>query len=356
MTSRILHERLSNQTAQANKIERRSIVRSIRIYAIIVAASLIAAFGIAEIYLRVAYADGLSFGAHRGPFVARFERDFQFNRYDGPSRGPEVTGPKDEHTVRILVQGDSITWGQGVKREDELFPSVLAERLRSAGEEVEVAVLARPGREIDGHLEQIGKWGAAIAPDIIIYQWFINDVEIDKTHRPERGRLWRQLLFPGIVTRYSYLWFLLEYRTETAADGEPYETYVLQHFGKGSEGWDLFAEQFRAWAAEAKRLTPNVVVAFYPYLLDPPEFPMLEFHGWLAELCAEEGIATIDLMKPLGVFRDDLTRTYASPFDAHPNVETHALIADALYARLRELWPDLLDRGADKVAHQHNST
>ena len=350
MDAKILHRSRSNGASQAKEIDQRGGFRSITTYLLIAVVTIIVTFGMAELFLRVTYSDGLSFSAHRGPFVARFERDFQFNRYDGPSRGPEVTGPKDEHSVRVLVQGNSITWGQGVKDENLLYPSRLGERLRSNALGFEVAVLARPGREIDGHLEQLGKWGKEIDPDVIIYQWYINDLELDKSRRPVRGGMWRRLVFPGFVTNHSYLWFLLDYRIARLLNNEPYEDHMRERFPKGSEGWNIFVEQFRGWAAEAKRLTPNVLVAFYPYLLSPPEVPLLEFNAWMEELCEQEGIAVIDLLESLDAFRDDYTKIYASPFDAHPNAAAHAQIADALYDRLRELWPSVVDPGSDKSA------
>jgi hypothetical protein len=73
----------------------------------------IAMFAVGEAFLRWVYLDGMSFSSHVGPIVRRFERDFRFNRYDGPSRGPEVWGEKGPSEVRILFQGDSITWGKG---------------------------------------------------------------------------------------------------------------------------------------------------------------------------------------------------------------------------------------------------
>ena len=76
----------------------------------------IISISVGEIGLRLYYWDGTSFGAHAGPLVERYEKDFSLNRFDGPSRDPGTTGPKASGALRILVQGDSITWGQGVKR------------------------------------------------------------------------------------------------------------------------------------------------------------------------------------------------------------------------------------------------
>jgi lysophospholipase L1-like esterase len=306
--------------------------------------------GLGELYLRLAYWDGTTFASGRGPFGARFARNFQFNRYDGPSRGPEVTGAKGDDSIRILIQGDSITWGKGVKPESLLYSSLLQERARSVDPDVEVAVLAYPGREIDGHLAQLGKWGEEIDPDVIIYQWYINDVELDKSHRPRRDRWWQRFVFPGFVTERSYLWYLLDYRIGTLLPDAQHEDYMLERFHRDSQGWRIFAEQFHAWAAKAKRLTPNVLVALYPHLLPSPEVPLTEFSDWMEELCESEGIAVIDLLEPLEVFRDDFTKTFASPFDSHPNTAAHARIADALYDRIRELWPTVLHPPSDDPA------
>jgi uncharacterized protein YeaO (DUF488 family) len=168
-----------------------------------------------------------------------------------------------------------------VKDEGLLYPSLLGQRLRSIDPGVEVAVLARPGREIDGHLAQLHKWGKEIAADLIIYEWYINDLEIDKSDRPGRDRGWRRFVFPGFVTQRSYLWYFLDYRIGTLLPVTRYEDYMRAHFHRDSEGWRAFAEQFHAWAAEAKQLTPNVLVALYPYLLAPPRCPCWSStHGW----------------------------------------------------------------------------
>ncbi len=320
----------------------KSFLRSIRTIVGITAITMIAFVGFAELYLRAAYSEGLSFGSHHGPYVRQFERDFQFNRFDGPSRGPEVTGPKGAQGVRVLIQGDSITWGQGVKDENALYSSLLRDRLRSADAASEVAVLAYPGREIDGHLAQIGEWGEDIDPDIVIYQWYINDIELDKTGRPGASWNWRRFVFPGFITNRSYLWYLLDYEISTLQSGGSYEDYIREQFGEGTEGWRSFTDDFHQWASAAKRLTPHVLVVLYPDIL-PSGVQLGSFHDRMQELTRQEGIAVLDLRQPLDMFRDDWTQTYASQFDGHPNAATHERIAEALYDRLRELWPELLD-------------
>jgi hypothetical protein len=73
-----------------------------------------------ELVLRVLYWDGISINhGDYGAMSRRFGRDFQYNRFD-KSRGPDVAGKKDADSVRVLVQEDSITWGQGIKHEYDM--------------------------------------------------------------------------------------------------------------------------------------------------------------------------------------------------------------------------------------------
>jgi hypothetical protein len=157
-------------------------------------------------------------------------------------------------------------------------------------------------------------------------------------------------VFPGFIRKHSFLWYLLDYRLGVWLRSESQNDYMYTYYSKGTNDWRRFAEHFHAWALEAKRLTPNVLVALYPQLLPSPEVPYLEFNRWMRELCEKEGIAVIDLLEPLDVFRDDFTQTYASPFDSHPNAATHARIADALYDCILELWPSMLHPALDAPA------
>lgn len=310
-----------------------------------------------EIIMRLVFFDGESFGSHGGPLVERFEQDFKFNRFDGPSRGPQPNGPKSRNKTRILIQGDSITWGQGVRNEGQLFSSQLLARLKKSGASVDMAVLARPGREVDGHRQQLEQWGRELKPDVIIYQWFVNDIELEKRDRPRAWTPWRRLFFFNALKDNSYFLFFLDFSVERLISGaaSSYEEYFSIQYEEDSDNWLAFEEEFREWAALAKRLTPRVIVALYPYMSLPPgEHPAVpteikDIHRRMYKLCRINDLVWLDLSNMLTRF-DDSRTVKATLFDAHPSAEVHRAIAEALYVQLQASWPGFFQ--GDPIARQ----
>jgi lysophospholipase L1-like esterase len=329
---------------------RRAVLAQVRTLIITATISLVAMFAVGELTLRWMYRDGMSFSSHLGPLERRFEQGFRFNRFDGPSRGPEVVGPKSPGELRVLSQGDSITWGQGVKDEAVLYPDRLLTRLRAANPAFTEATLARPGRELDDHFAQLVKWGEEIQPDLIIYQWYINDMELDKSHRPAPNkRIWRQLFFHAEMMRYSYLWFFLDYVLDIKLprNTQSYQDYIATQYAATSAEWARFAQLFHAWSAAARRLTPHVIVMLVPQIMDRIE--LVEFHDRMIELCRQEGVVALDLIPWFDVFKDDYSQTFATPFDNHPSALAHQRMAEALYHTIEATWPELLQPPSDQV-------
>jgi lysophospholipase L1-like esterase len=295
-----------------------------------------------ELVARVWFHDGMTFGNHFGPLVRRYERDFVMNGREGPSRGPDVAGPPAAGRARILVQGDSITWGQGVRKESELYTTVALEKLRATHAETEMAVLAFPGREIDTHVEQLQKHGAEVRPDVVVYQWYVNDCEIHPgLTRPTIRPPWRRLFFHGVLSESSFLWSLLDNQGQilvVEGDGG-YLDYVVGAFAEDTPAWKTFADVFAQWAAEAKKLTPRVLVILYPHVPDP-EFRMRPIYERMHALCARHGIEYLDLVEPLAHYCEHPEDLASSRFDLHPNAKVHAAMGEALAAKLLATWPD----------------
>jgi lysophospholipase L1-like esterase len=300
-----------------------------------------------EIILRLAYPNGESFGSHGGPMVARFERDFRLNRYDGPSRGPEIADDSNPDAVRLLVQGDSLTWGQGVRDEESLYTTRVLAALRKQGVDAEMAVLAQTGREIDGHVRQLRDSVDALRPDVVIYQWYVNDIEIDKSFRPARNWLWRRTFIHRFLIQRSYLWFFLDYNVANLfSSGGAYEDYLVEHYAEGSPAWNDSAELFEQWCTLATTATPRVLVVLYPLMEQPdgapPTFSPIgqAISERVQRLCTEARY--LDLRPAFARF-SDAGELKATPYDGHPSAAAHAVMADEITRSLQKLWPDLFD-------------
>lgn len=336
-------------TGKPRRYRARLIRKACRIGAGLLVAALIST-SVAEIALRLYYRDGMSFGSHAGPFVSRYERDFRFNRFDGPSRGPETTGQKASGALRILVQGDSITWGQGVKREADIYTSRLLRQLQAAGSNVEMAVLAYPGRDLDGHLEQLRKWGKELNPDIIIYQWYDNDMDLDRARWLLRHNwIWRTR-FHRQLAMHSYLYFLTDYSLDVLLDPlfpiPSYTDMMVRRFSADGDAWRDFSVLFEEWSRLARSLTPRVLVAVYPHMMfeagEPPRLDagMEALQSRFEALCTRERFAVVDLFDSLRTFGDS-RQLNATGFDGHPSPAAHRAIAGAVGTALEQSWPDM---------------
>lgn len=298
-----------------------------------------------EVALRIWYWDGASFANHYGPIVRDFERDMVFNRYHGPSRGPEI-GEIRSDAWRLLIQGDSITWGQGVRDERDLYSTRLLAEMRSTGAPFEMAVLANMGREIDGHVAQLERYGRETNPDLLIYQWYSNDLQVDhvKSVPGSQPPMWRRfVLYPGLVS-HSYFWFFLDSSLSSILYGREqglaYTNFLVDHYADGTPGWMAFESIFAEWAALAETLSPRTLVVLYTHfgrsgVSDAP------LRRQVAALAKEHGFEVLDLEGALRAAAADPQELLASPFDSHPGAKGHAVMAAAISEKILSRWPEL---------------
>jgi sugar phosphate isomerase/epimerase/lysophospholipase L1-like esterase len=97
---------------------------------------------------------------------------------DAGFRGGPLPGAKRAGVYRIVVLGDSFTWGYGV-RERQAYPARLARRLnaRTGGApRVEVVNLGVPGAGPLDYLWHLEHTGLALDPDLVVVGLFANDV------------------------------------------------------------------------------------------------------------------------------------------------------------------------------------
>lgn len=177
---------------------------------------------------------------------------------------------------RIMILGDSITFGQGLADDADPWPERLARRFEHEQTPVEMAVYAWPGRDIDIHEQQFVASAHRIMPDAFIYQWFVNDIE-DAHLRPDNRRWWQHTTADAWLSRHSYLYFLLDTRLGRLLP--PVETsyvqYLLNNYPAGSLEWDRFERTFHNLAVRVDETVPGQkLLVLYPVLPFSGRYPL----------------------------------------------------------------------------------
>lgn len=262
-------------------------------------------------------------------------------------RTDEYTTAHPPRTCRIVVLGDSITWGQGVALEDT-FAARLEEQLRprlaAVGLDVEVIAIGVPGARLIDHVIRLHAHVAALQPDLVVLQYFPNDVEYYDDLRQEDPlaaaeehsevlKLIHQVQLRDLFWRQLAAWI------------EP-----------TSLSWRLYTEgiaEIAGWSRSSG--TPVVVAAFPPSDQRPDGGNFDGFRG-LAEfqplleppLEALEA-AGLPLLRVVEAYRHEAGREFlcVSPEDGHPNARAHAIVAAALAAFLTD--GGWLPAGPDEV-------
>ena len=85
---------------------------------------------------------------------------------------------KPEGAYRILVLGDSITQGLGVKHDRDLFTAVLERRLGARGADAEVLNFGVSGYNTQQEVETLRDKGLRYAPDLVVLAFCVNDDEL----------------------------------------------------------------------------------------------------------------------------------------------------------------------------------
>ena len=96
-------------------------------------------------------------------------------------RGPELELEPADGTLRIVVLGDSFTFGQGVNYAAS-YPAVLEEQLRSAGINAEVLNFGVPGHSTPQSVALARARVTPLKPDLVLLSVFANDLSAAESY------------------------------------------------------------------------------------------------------------------------------------------------------------------------------
>lgn len=247
-------------------------------------------------------------------------------------RDVERQRTKPAMTHRILVLGDSITFGWGVPFE-KTFCQVLEKSLNAdspiPGSRIEVLNAGVGNLNTAMEVAYFKNEGLSLQPDLVLLAWFINDAE----PRPLPRRNW--------LAHHSYAYVWLDSAVDAGmrrTRGRPdYREYYAGLYRDANPGWPQCRQAIRELAevCQARGIPCGVVLV--------PELHSLgsgyEFSGVHAAVrkeCEEAGLPVWDLLDAFPA-DGDARRYWVSPEDAHPNAAANELMAAEIDSDLRPL-------------------
>jgi hypothetical protein len=217
-----------------------------------------------------------------GPGGERFEHLFVIDQ----QRGRMEIGPRTRGVPRLVVFGDSVSWGYGVREWSDIWPELLVRHLaRETGLMHQLALVAAPGRNMGEHFFEMQELKSDLHPDVFIYQWYVNDLEVASI-RPDGRRAWQQWPWHEQLRLRSYLYFFLDNRLSMflPPPTRSYRDHILQDFNPGSVEWSEFERYFHSFAVHAREIAPLRLMVLYPQVPFSGEYPLQPIHDRMRAL------------------------------------------------------------------------
>lgn len=254
--------------------------------------------------------------------VLHFEDNVGFRRRNGPF-------PEKGDAYRIMVVGDSKTYGGGVA--EEWTYSGLLERALQKDYRIDVVNLGRPGFQSEDILGVIQGYTPELLPDLIIYGINVNDF----LPSGQGGYISYQLPLPGkwkeyfnrrtrvsplLGRGYDALVALLGLRHDYVDDIIDAESPYRTDFTKNLERMNHYV---------LSQGMPPILGLFLVLPMDGKDPRIQRIAGFAQSAMTQAGFKHVPVPEPdLDLSPGDLM---VSAWDGHPNELGHSLIAESLY-------------------------
>jgi hypothetical protein len=295
----------------------------------------------AEMATRWLLRDVTTTGDNGGYFSRRWHRENRAPLNAAGFRGRPFAADKPAGVFRVAVVGDSFTYGNGIRAEDR-FTEVMQARLP---EHIEVLNFGRAGDNTPQHAEQVKALVPSIAPDFILLQWYVNDVEDDDwRQRPRMRPLIPVVAWHDWLRMHSALYSVATVRWGEMQVGlgmtMSYHAYIHGRF-RDPETREVRADRdllVGAIAHAQKHHVPMAMVLFPDTsgdLGDGYEFGYL--HDRVLSICAEQRIRCLDLRKDFAAVKDR-QKLWANRLDHHPSALANAIAANRILETFSTDW------------------
>ena len=240
---------------------------------------------------------------------------------------------KGAGTRRVLVIGDSYTWGYAVA-EEEAYPQVAERLLQERGHpDIEVINGAVPDYNSRQERALLERLMPAYEPDAVVLGYVMNDAEPstalptppEETYR--HANSWFLAELAEVANRHLFKRRVLETNKDTVSGA------YLDGFAERSPKWQDSKQAIREMRdlCAAARI-PFVVVILPDFTQDfDGRYGLQPIHDAVSSWGRELDVPVFDLLIPL---RGEDHQALSVPWDGHPNAEAHRRLADFLVGRI----------------------
>jgi hypothetical protein len=261
-------------------------------------------------------------------------------------RGPAYNTPKSPGTSRVLLLGDSFTFGAGVADDAAVFPAILEQRLNAshsqADTRVEILNGGIPGSRTAAWVTLLNGVKDAFEPDVIVAVFFLRDgtltssiggffgpIRDEITERNRTSRLYQQ----------SYVYRLFRDGRDRNLIATRYAQAINESYlGNSSqtEEWSVARANLLEIQRIGSSLGAKVGLVVFPILVDLGDtYPFQAVCDLLVQFGNANDFLTFDL---LPAFRGhEASALWVAPQDQHPNEVGHLIAADALMPHFESL-------------------
>ncbi len=306
---------------------------------------------IAEFTTRYYYRDVLSTPTTISYFHLKHEQQFLEESNPLKFRGKRFSIEKTDK-FRIVVMGDSFSWGQGVYPYTRRFPELLEKKLhKKYGNNIEVINLGVAGLDLPQYAA-FQPFVISLKPDFVLYQWYINDMDVTPSKALYKKphlipiKSWHEYLY-----KHSALYYVLERGMAQAKALFGSQTSYTDHLINTYKDPDSigYKKAMRALKKVLNGFQKNDIpfgIVLFPDTgsKQPMSSYRLGFlHKMVLDECESRHATCLDLTKSYSVFDNDMQKTWANVFDAHPSEAVHKLAAQKIFQTYDPVWKQMLE-------------
>ncbi len=253
-------------------------------------------------------------------------------------RGADFPRAKPAGAYRIVILGDSFTFGEGTP-ETLIYPSLLGEALRGRradGRWIEVINLGVPGDDVSGATQTYRDVARRLEPDWVVFQWNTNDFPapgVQQDHLRLIGARYRELFAVAEALRWSRVLSLAYMRVQTWRLSRELIATTREDAAQG----EVRLRDIGGLRNRVRSDGAGFTVLAFPELIRLDAYPYATILERLHAYCETEGIALVDLLPALAAHEDSDLWVHVT--DHHPNRIAHAIAARELLEELARSLP-----------------